>query len=98
MNETIKKAVVCLLNEEVVVTSWGISNISIKEVSIEFDVSGFLYQGNVKVIPIKSGYRIFFNNDEYLDCSLEELVKTLDSKIEKSDNYEADLRDWLVRK
>lgn len=98
MNETIKKALVCLLNEEIVVTSWGICNICIQEASIEFDVSGFLYQGNVKVIPNKSGYRIIFNNDDYLDCSLVELVKTLDSKIEKSDNYEADLRDWLVRK
>ena len=98
MNENIKRALVCLLNEKVIVTSWGINNISIKETSIEFDVCGFLYQGRVKVIPIKSGYRIIVCNDDFFDCSLDELVRTLDSKIEKSDNYEADLQDWLVRK
>ena len=96
MDKKIKKALIRLLHEETVIASWGINNILIYKDFIEFDVSGFLYQGKVKVLPLISGYRINLDNGDFFDCSLVDLVKTLDSKIEKSDNYEADLRDWLV--
>ena len=98
MNEKIKKALVCLLNEEVIVTSWGITNLNIKDTSFMFEVSGFLFQGKVEMIPCESGYSIKLNNAEIATCSLEELVRTLDSKIERVDNYESLIQEWLGSK
>lgn len=98
MNEKIKKALVCLLNEEVIVTSWGITNLNINDTSFMFEVSGFLFQGKVEIIPCESGYRIKLNNVEIATCSLEELVRTLDSKIERVDNYESLIQEWLDSK
>lgn len=95
MNEKIKKALVCLLNEEVIVTSWGVTNLNISDTSFVFEVSGFLFQGKVEVIPCKSGYSIKLGNAKITKCSLEELVNTLDSKIERVDNYESQLQEWL---
>ncbi len=96
MNEKIKKALICFLNEEIVVSSWGLTNTSIKKSSIEFDVTGFLYQGKIKVIPLESGYRVIFGKKYTLECSLTELVQKIDSIVEKTDNYEADVRDWII--
>ena len=98
MNKKIKKALVCLLNEEAIVISWGITNLNINDTSFVFEVSGFLFQGKVEVIPCESGYSIKLNNAEITKCSLEELVSTLDSKIEKMDNYEFQLQEWLGNK
>ena len=98
MNKKIKKALVCLLNEEAIVISWGITNLNINDTSFVFEVSGFLFQGKVEVIPCESGYSIILNNAEITKCSLEELVSTLDSKIEKMDNYESQLQEWLGNK
>lgn len=66
--------------------------------SFMFEVSGFLFQGKVEVIPCESGYSIKLNNAEITKCSLEELVRTLDSKIERVDNYESLLQKWLDSK
>lgn len=98
MNEKIKKALVCLLNEEVIVTSWGVTNLNINDTSFMFEVSGFLFQGKVEVIPCESEYSIKLDNAEITKCSLEELVSTLDSKIERVDNYESQLQEWLGNK
>lgn len=98
MDEKIKKALVCLLNEEVIVSSWGVTNLNINDMSFMFEVSGFLFQGKVEVIPCESGYSIKLNNAEITKCSLEELVRTLDSKIERVDNYESLLQKWLDSK
>jgi len=38
MNEKTKKALISLLNEEVTVASWGITNLAIKDTCFEFFV------------------------------------------------------------
>ena len=86
------------VHEEAIVISWGITNLNINDTSFVFEVSGFLFQGKVEVIPCESGYSIKLNNAEITKCSLEELVSTLDSKIEKMDNYESQLQEWLGNK
>lgn len=96
MDEKIKKALVCLLKEEIVVTSWGITKINVNGTSFDFEVSGFLYKGKVVVIPCESGYKIELGNIEIIQCSLQELVKTLDSKIERAENYEPQLHEWFA--
>ena len=98
MDEKIKNALVCLLNEEVIVSSWGVTNLNINDMSFMFEVSGFLFQGKVEVIPCESGYSIKLNNADITKCSLEELVRTLDSIIESVDNYESLLQKWLDSK
>lgn len=98
MNEKIKNALVCFLNEEIIVTSWGVTNLNINDTSFMFEVSGFHFQGKVEVIPCESGYSIKLNNAEITKCSLEELVRTLDSQIERVDNYESLLQEWLDSK
>ena len=49
MNEKIKKTLIILLNDELIVASWGISNITINESYFEFIVSGIIYQGKVSI-------------------------------------------------
>ena len=95
MNIKIKKALVSLLNEEVMVASWGITNTKITDTSIEFEVSGFIYQGKIQLKPLDDSYNILFDTGESINCSLNDLVKTLDYKIEKTDNYESFLKEWL---
>ncbi len=95
MNENIKKALVCLLDEEVIVASWGITNINVSDTSLDFEVSGFIYKGKVQVKPIDDSYKICFDTGECINCSLDDLAKTLDSKIEKTDSYESLLQEWL---
>ena len=98
MNEKIKKALVYLLNEDIVVTSWGITNININDTSVRFEVSGFLYKGKVELTPCESGYFIKLDNTENIHCQLEELVRTLDTKIERGESYESQLQEWLSSK
>ena len=98
MNEKIKKALVYLLNEEIVVTSWGITNININDTSVRFEVSGFLYKGKVELTPCESGYIIKLDNAENIHCQLEELVRTLDTRIERGESYESQLQEWLSSK
>ena len=98
MNEKIKKALVYLLNEEIVVTSWGITNININDTSVRFEVSGFLYKGKVELTPCESRYIIKLDNAENIHCQLEELVRTLDTKIERGESYESQLQEWLSSK
>lgn len=85
-----------MLREEVIVGSWGITNINVEETYIEFHVCGFLYQGKVRLTLFEHGYRINLDNGTLFDCSLDELVKTLDSIIEWSSDYESNLINWLT--
>ena len=63
MNSKIKQALVILLNEEVRIASWGLSNISITETSIMFDVDGFIYSGRIIIKSCKkTSYQITFND------------------------------------
>lgn len=91
MNEKIKKALITLLNEEVIVASWGISNMFFKEASFEFHVEGLIYQGRVVISLHDSDYRLNFDNGQRIDCSINELVNTLDTSIERDIEYTAKL-------
>lgn len=96
MNKNVKKALVCLLKEEEKVSSWGISNINIDESSIKFNVDGFLYKGCISIKCDETYYDIHFEGDKKLRClNATELADILDSNIEKTDNYQHDLENWL---
>ena len=87
MNETIKAALIALLNEEIIVESWGFSNLTVCQSSFEFNVDGIIYQGKVKISLNELSYRVGFDNGHTIDCSLDDLVNTLDINIEKTDDY-----------
>lgn len=96
MNKNVKKALICLLKEEVKVSSWGISNINIDESSINFNVDGFLYKGCISIKCDENCYEIHFDHGKKLKClDADELADILDSNIEKTDNYQHDLENWL---
>jgi hypothetical protein len=95
MDEMIKNALIILLNNELIVASWGISNIAINESSFEFVVSGFIYQGKVSVSIKNSNYLITFENGCSVECNINDLVHCLDSKIEKTSDYEKVVLKWI---
>lgn len=97
MDKNLKKVLICLLSEEEKVSSWGISNITIDESQINFNVDGFLYKGRISIRYDETYYEISFERDNKTIKCLEaaELTDILDSNIEKTDNYQHDLEKWL---
>lgn len=95
MDDRIKKALTSLLKEEIIVASWGFSDLTIYNESFKFNVSGFLYQGKVVVSLLEKNYLIQLNNGDSFVCSLINLVDMLDSKIEKTQNYDNSVIKWL---
>ena len=86
LNKEIKKLLVKLLENEVTVLSWGISNIQISNRILSFEVSGFKYNGAVQITIDNKRYRIILN-DKNIICSLDDLVPIMDNEIESSENY-----------
>ncbi len=92
----LKKGLIFLLSEEEIVSSWGISNITIDENSINFNVDGFLYKGRISIKYVETYFEISFGCDKKVRCvDATELTEILDSNIEKTDNYQHDLENWL---
>jgi len=60
MNKYVKKALICLLKEEVKVSSWGIYNITIDESSINFNVDGLIYKGCISIRCYETYYEVHF--------------------------------------
>lgn len=96
MDKNLKKGLIFLLSEEEIVSSWGISNITIDENSINFNVDGFLYKGRISIKYVETYFEISFGCDKKIRCvDATELTEILDSNIEKTDNYQHDLEKWL---
>ncbi len=98
MNIKIRKVLLTLLDDHIKVASWGISNINVNETSLEFEVSGFIFEGKVTINPHNSDYQVCFNNGAIIECSLSDLVDMLDSKIEKTLEYDSKIQGWLDKK
>ncbi len=88
-----------LLESELLVASWGISDIKISSDSVSFSVDGMKYQGLVSISQTSSSDCIVsLRGKNSFRCSQIELVSKLDDLIERSDNYYGDLLDWFNRK
>lgn len=96
MNKKVKKALLCLLKDEVMVSSWGITNISIKKSSICFDVAGFIYRGRININCEQSFYEIQLDNGITIQCPENNLLNVLDEAIEKTDYYSSNLKKWII--
>jgi len=78
-----------------VACSWGIDKISAYKDRLEFTVDGFLFKGKV-CVEYDAGWDTFtvklFNNDGSVKEEIEmvyidNLVRVIDEKVEKCDNY-----------
>lgn len=96
MDRNLKEGLISLLSEEEKISSWGITNIAIDDSSISFNVDGFIYKGRVCIYYVEPYYYISFGGDKKIKCvDATELADILDSNIEKTDNYQYDLENWL---
>ena len=85
-----------LLESELIVASWGISDIKISSDSVSFSVDGMKYQGLVSISQTSSSDCIVsLKGKASFRCSQLELASKLDNLIERSDNYYGDLLEWL---
>ena len=94
MEKGIRDLVVRLLDDEVTVQSWGITNIQIQDNAVKFIVSGFKYNGMVQISTNANGYKVSIETKS-IQTTLENIVGVLDEIIEKTENYTTDLTQWI---
>ena len=79
-----------------VVFSWGLHNKRVISDGVRFDVQGFKYTGEVKVIydiPLtrfnkELTFKVVIGEKEYTNVLADELIDFIDERVEKVDNYE----------
>ena len=79
-----------------IIMSWGLHNKRAITDGVGFDVQGFKFTGEVKVIfdysrSVKNGETIFkvvIGEQVYTGVKAEELIDFIDERVEKVDNYE----------
>ena len=79
-----------------VVLSWGIHNKRAIPDGVRFDVQGFKFTGEVKVLfdyarSAKNGettFRVVIGEQVHTGIKAEELIDFIDERVEKVDNYE----------
>ena len=88
ISENIRKLLLRLLSEDVIVASWGISDIKISETTLSFSVNGFKFQENVMIeaLDICDGYNVCLNQSCIGHCKLDGIVTILDERIERSES------------
>ncbi len=96
MSKNLKKAIIVLLKEKEIVSSWGISNILIKENAFYFQVDGFIYKGSICIVCNTSHYEVKFDNGKTICCNILDFLNVLDTAIEKDENYLSNLETWLA--
>lgn len=94
LSNSIRQALLVLLNQDIITTSWGVSDICIKESYVCFSVEGFRYKGSVVISEHDDGYMVTMGED-VLFCKLNSLVSNLDESIEKAADYENQIENWL---
>lgn len=96
-SKEIKEAIVMLLNNSIIVSSWGISDFFVEEDFISFYVDGLKYKGviNINVSNSRSNFNIQIGERNIIGCELSMLVETIDKEVEYTVNYEKDLVETL---
>ena len=92
--DSIRQALLTLIEQDIVVASWGLSDIQVNESSIIFTVDGFKYRGSVIIIECGDSYKVIM--DEYiLLCDIISLVNNLDEFIERGSDYNTRIKAAL---
>ena len=79
-----------------VVWSWGLHNKRVITDGVRFDVQGFKFTGEVKVIydiPLtrfnkELTFKVVIGEKEYTNVLADELIDFIDERVEKVDDYE----------
>lgn len=90
ISENLRKLLFCLIKNDVIVTSWGLTDINISESKLIFSVNGFKYRGKVKieVSDCTDFYNIYFEGNDMEKCDIVQIISFLDMKIENDvSNY-----------
>ena len=100
MNE-LQRIVTAAINEILrrrmnVVFSWGLYNKRVIPDGVRFDVQGFKFTGEVKVLfdyarSAKNGettFKVVIGEQVHTGVKAEELIDFIDERVEKVDNYE----------
>ena len=97
ISENIRMLLLCLLNDEVIVASWGISNINISKTKLSFSVCGFKYQGRVTITVRGSSNCEIFLNKAKLGCfNIDKVVSIIDENVENSEIcYRDYVKQWI---
>lgn len=94
MEKMIRNLVNRLLHEEVIVQSWGITNIQIIDNTLRFEVCGFKYKGLIIISTNSNDYNVNIGDKNILS-PLDNIINVLDDEIEKTENYLSDLSHWI---
>lgn len=98
LNKTIKQSLITLLKEEEIVSSWGISDISIIDNKVSFKVEGFRYKGLVTIFSNGEGLLdVVLDSRSHKNVPIDNILAILDSEIELSDDYINELRCWIEK-
>lgn len=75
----------CLRNE-IIIASWGISNIHISELQVSFYVEGYNYKGMI-IVSSHKDYIVLNTSKEYIGKAKnsKEVIRLLDKYIEAND-------------
>ena len=97
--ENVRKLLLSLLKDEVIVASWGISNINISQTQLSFSVSGFKYQGCVTII-VKDGSdcEVFLDKENLGYFSFDKIVSVIDERVENSESCYHNFVKQLINK
>ena len=85
-----------LISRMSVIMSWGLHNKRVITDGVRFDVQGFKFTGEVKIVfdyirsHAKQGliFRVQIGDTIATDISAEQLVDYIDEQVEKVDNYD----------
>ncbi len=87
-----------------VIFSWGFNSPEILEEGLRFKVNGFKFTGTVDIIYNESNDLFdlsFYQNgelvDSIFDCYIDNLIETLDNKIEWVDNYDERVKNEYLK-
>lgn len=99
MVSEIKRLAITLLQEEVVLASWGITKVEIEETNLRFQVNGLKYRGLVNLHIVEDGnYEVIIGGINRGIIRLENILSFLDGEIENTDAYSQDLEKWIDKK
>lgn len=98
ISKSMRKLSETMLGEEVILASWGISNVILNENTMTFTVSGFKYTGPVEIVSQgDNSYQVALGNIVIGTFTCDTIVEALDRAIERTEDYPNTLRGWLSK-
>lgn len=96
MNNFVKLLLSEFISQPEIVASWGMTLPIVTDKAVSFNVCGFKYEGRITLVSVNdSSWSVRLGNSTYSCIPTKDIVKFLDSMIERTDDYLSDLRDWL---